>query len=271
MLKGIDLNSNNDVEDWQKVKNSGIQVVINKATEGNYYKDKYLNYRYPRVRAVGLKLGFYHFAGKHGPETEAQYFLDYIKDLHSDTVLFLDIEQPPTSYGWQWTKSTAVNYVSKFIAYLKAKGQQAGIYTGEYFYNMYLKGSIPAGAKLWIAKYSSVSPAGYPTNSWQYSDSGSVAGIVGHVDMDWFAEDILVSSSTKPLASKITTAPKYDTSIPTGENIYQISNMPFYIEKRTDGGMGIHLDRGNYVTLFKGKPPQFYWNDNKGNGGSKTL
>ncbi|WP_196007831.1 peptidoglycan recognition protein family protein [Clostridium tyrobutyricum] len=65
-------------------------------------------------------------------------------------------------------------------------------------------------------------------------------------------------------------APKYDEAIPTGANIFPILGS-FYIEKRTDGGLGIHLDRGNYITLFKGKPPVYYWNDNKGNGGSKQL
>ncbi len=64
--------------------------------------------------------------------------------------------------------------------------------------------------------------------------------------------------------------PKYDEAIPTGANIFPILGS-FYIEKRTDGGLGIHLDRGNYITLFKGKPPVTYWNDNKGNGGSKQL
>ena len=65
-------------------------------------------------------------------------------------------------------------------------------------------------------------------------------------------------------------APKYDESIPIGANIFPILGS-FYIEKRADGGLGIHLDRGNYITLFKGKPPVTYWNDNKGNGGSKQL
>ena len=65
-------------------------------------------------------------------------------------------------------------------------------------------------------------------------------------------------------------APKYDETIPTGANIVQILGS-FYIEKRSDGGMGIHLDRGNYITLFKGKTPVVYWNDNNGHGGSKNL
>jgi lysozyme len=268
MLKGIDINSNNDVEDWQKVKDSGIQVVINKATEGNFYKDKYLNYRYPRVRTVGLKISFYHFAGKHGAVTEAEYFLDYIKNLKPDTILWLDIEQPPASYGWQWTKQTAVDYVNKFIPYIRSKGYDIGIYTGEYFYNIFLKGNISNNVKLWIAKYSSISPIGYPTNSWQYSESGSVPGIVGHVDMDYFNENILIDNVVQ--AVEKAQSPKYDVSIPPESDAIKHFLGSFYFEKRTDGNLGIHIDRGNYVVIGKGFI-DLYWNDNKGNSGHKRI
>ena len=65
-------------------------------------------------------------------------------------------------------------------------------------------------------------------------------------------------------------APKYDTSIPTGPNIFPILGK-FYIEARADGDMSIHLDRGNYITLRKGGAPEVYWNNNQGQGGSKRL
>jgi N-acetylmuramoyl-L-alanine amidase len=65
--------------------------------------------------------------------------------------------------------------------------------------------------------------------------------------------------------------PTYEETAPTGDNIWQVPGMPFYIEKRTDGDMSIHLDRGNYITLRKGGAPEVYWNNNKGAGGSKRL
>ena len=71
-------------------------------------------------------------------------------------------------------------------------------------------------------------------------------------------------------ASTTQAAPKYDTSIPTGPNIFPILGK-FYIEARADGNMSIHLDRGNYITLRKGGAPEVYWNNNQGQGGSKRL
>jgi N-acetylmuramoyl-L-alanine amidase len=77
-----------------------------------------------------------------------------------------------------------------------------------------------------------------------------------------------VSNTVQPVTTQ--TAPKYDTSIPTGPNIFPILGK-FYIEARADGDMSIHLDRGNYITIRKGGAPEIYWNNNQGQGGSKRL
>ncbi len=76
----------------------------------------------------------------------------------------------------------------------------------------------------------------------------------------------LVTAATAPKET-----PKYDETPPAENDRIKRFLGNFYFEKRTDGGLGIHLDRGNYITLFKGKPPVCYWNDNKGNSGSKQL
>ena len=65
------------------------------------------------------------------------------------------------------------------------------------------------------------------------------------------------------------TVPTYPETIPQG--VFQIPGTKFYIELRTDGDMGIHLDRGNYLTLRKGGAPVVVYNNNKGQGGSKVL
>ena len=55
---------------------------------------------------------------------------------------------------------------------------------------------------LWIAEYGVNSPQGNPIwgNShagWQYSDTGSVAGVSGNVDMDVFTEEMLLEESSR--------------------------------------------------------------------------
>ena len=56
-----------DVSNWQKninfteVKNSGVQIVYIKASEGTTFVDPYLEQNYTNAKANGLKIGFYHY------------------------------------------------------------------------------------------------------------------------------------------------------------------------------------------------------------------
>ena len=56
-----------DVSDWQgyidyaQVRNSGIEVVYIKASQGSNIKDPYFDINYENAKANGLKVGFYHF------------------------------------------------------------------------------------------------------------------------------------------------------------------------------------------------------------------
>ncbi|MFD3157154.1 N-acetylmuramoyl-L-alanine amidase [Haloimpatiens sp. FM7330] len=61
-----------------------------------------------------------------------------------------------------------------------------------------------------------------------------------------------------------------DKTIPEGENIFKVPGTTGYIEQVSDGRLIIHKDRGNYIAIGKGFV-DIYWNDNKGNGGSKRL
>ncbi len=55
-----------DVSDWQgyinysQVRQSGIEVVYIKSSQGNF-KDPYFDVNYENAKANGLKVGFYHF------------------------------------------------------------------------------------------------------------------------------------------------------------------------------------------------------------------
>lgn len=78
----------------------------------------------------------------------------------------------------------------------------------------------------------------------------------------------LMESTTSRIQS--VQVPGYEETIPVGPNIFSILDS-FYIEKRDDGDMSIHLDRGNYIVIRKGGAPEVYWNNNQGAGGVKRL
>ena len=192
-MKGIDIYEGDNIQDWNVVKQQGIEVVIQKATQSVSHVDSLLKTRYPLMKNAGLKIGFYHFAqyNSTGPVSEAQHFLEAINGLESDTVLWLDLEAEE-----KWDKQTAINYANAFIDYIQKQGLKVGLYTGDSFYHDYLEGNIP-NIPLWLASYGK-QPDLYPENaSWQYSESGSIDGIEGNVDLDYFIDNIFIKKEEK--------------------------------------------------------------------------
>ena len=198
IVKGIDIYEGDNIQDWNIIKQQNIEVVIQKATQGTGHIDKLLQYRYPKIKEAGLKIGFYHFANNTGdPQAQAQFFLNAIEGLKSDTVLWLDIEAEE-----KWDKQSAINFANSFISYVKSKGFSIGIYTGASFYNDYLISNIPS-VPLWLASYGK-QPSLYPNSaSWQYSETGSLNGVVGNVDLDYFIDDIYIKGEDEEMLENI--------------------------------------------------------------------
>ena len=59
--RGIDVSDWQGYIDYRKVKESGIEVVYIKASQGSNIKDPYFDINYENAKANGLKVGFYHF------------------------------------------------------------------------------------------------------------------------------------------------------------------------------------------------------------------
>lgn len=189
-MKGIDVSNNNGAIDFNKVKNSGVEVVYIKATEGISFTDAYLKTNYDKAKAVGLKVGFYHFLRKNNPVAEAKYFLQATSGLEADCIYICDIE------GGNWDVSQASNAVRQFADYLLGQGKQVGIYTGDYFYRDNLNSTVN-DLPLWVANYGASKPMASNYAGWQYSEKGQVPGISTNVDINEFREDILIQEVKK--------------------------------------------------------------------------
>lgn len=201
-------NSNNfrgiDVSNWQgnidfaKVKQSGIQIVYMKATEGTTFVDKKLNQNYSRAKAQGLKIGFYHFFRPSlDSKAQAKHFANTINGKVSDCKLALDLEVADN-----FSKSALTDKALTFINELKSlTGLDIVVYTYTYFARTNIDSRLGV-YPLWIAHYGVLTPGSNPIwNSWvgfQYSSTGSVPGVSGNCDMNEFTKGILLSSSSAP-------------------------------------------------------------------------
>ena len=200
-MKGIDVSMHNGNVDYSKVKSSGIEVVIIKATEGVDYVDPCLEKNYTNSKQNGLNIGFYHFMSeKTNPTRQADDFYNAIKDKEYNVIPVLDIETNNNNRSSKEVTDRCLEFLNRFKA---LSGIDCVIYTGGYFGRDLLDDRIKS-YKAWIAHYGVQQPmyTGFTeVVGHQYTENGSVAGIVGNVDINSFTESILLNS-------KVTATPK---------------------------------------------------------------
>ena len=196
-LSGIDISNWQGVVDFAKVKQNGIQVVYMKATEGNYYTDSYLNSNYNGAKAQGLLVGFYHFfrpSTESNAKDQAVYFVNALKGKNPDCRLALDLE---VSGGLSRSELTSLAEV--FLEEVKRlTNKEVVVYTYSHFAKTNINSSLNI-YPLWIAEYGVTTPQSNGIwDSWigfQYSSSGSVAGVKGNCDLNVFLNEILLDNT----------------------------------------------------------------------------
>lgn len=191
-LNGIDVSSYQGNVNWAAVRRAGITFAVAKATEGTGYHDRYLNANIAGMKRYGVVPGAYHFAHPGIDATaQANYFTNAVRsanggNFHHLLQLMLDLEvtdgRSPAQV-WAWTQT--------FVARVKAvTGRPCIIYTGFYFWRDRVGNpNNNLNCPLWLAAYVS-NPSAYVPRAWstytfwQYTDTGSVPGISGNVDLD---------------------------------------------------------------------------------------
>jgi len=236
IMKGIDISIFQGHIDFKKVKATGVEVVIIKATQGTGYTNAMLAEHYKGAKANGLKIGFYHYLTKDNPIVQARQFLEVTNGLIADCKYIMDVEG-------EWTIRQASEATRSFADYLIHQKKEVAIYTGDYFYRDNLNSTVK-DLPVWIANYSSNIMAKNNIGV-QYSETGTVNGIIGHVDLDTFNAGILL---TPKVAAKPTL--KIGTVTATTLNV------------REDAGTGFkvigQLHKGDKVTIAKAIGPNWY-------------
>lgn len=191
-MRGIDISNHNGNIDFVKAKNSGIEMVYIKATEGTTYQDPYRDINYNGATDAGLPTGFYHYlVGSSAPETQAENFYNSIKGKNNTLRPCLDLEA---------TGFNIMDYTLRFISkFTELSGLPIVIYSSPYFINKNLDSRL-AIYPLWVAHYDVNTPMS--NNVWgdnyvghQYTDKGTVNGITGYVDLNNFYDGIFVFSN----------------------------------------------------------------------------
>ena len=197
-----------DVSGWQgninyaEVKNSGIEIVYMKSSEGRSFVDPYFNQNYTNAKANGLKVGFYHYLIARSNEEaieEARFFVSVISGKEPDCKLAMDFE----SFGNLSVEEINQIGITFMTAVQNLSGKEVIIYSNTNDARNVFSGEL-TNYPLWVAQYEVREPT--PNGKWstwagwQYTSTGEVAGISGHVDRNKFTEQVLLNTSgTIPL------------------------------------------------------------------------
>jgi GH25 family lysozyme M1 (1,4-beta-N-acetylmuramidase) len=221
---GIDVSRHQGTIDWAQVAASGQRFVIAKATEGLFSVDPMYATNRAGAMAAGLVFGAYHFARADlhpdDPTGEADHFVDTAQLGPGNIVPVLDLER-----SGDLTQGQLTAWILAWLDEVMARtGVRPMVYTSP---NGWANrtGDTTAVADagyslLWIAHWFVAEPT-VPANDWQgngwafwqYSNCGTVPGISGCVDLDWYK-----SSDFAPVTipSPDTAAPVATLATPTG-------------------------------------------------------
>ena len=196
-IKGIDVSQWQGEIDWQQVKDSGVEFVMIRVggrgtgEQGNLYADENAQMYYEGATAVGLKVGAYFFAQSITVEEaleEAAYVLDAVKDWDVQMPLVFDWEYVDEKARTADVDSQTLTEMAKaFCSEIRDAGYTPMIYFGRSQSVDLLNLSELVEFPFWLAMYSTIMDYPYKIDMWQYTETGSVPGIEGNVDMNlWF-------------------------------------------------------------------------------------
>lgn len=198
---GIDVSEMQGTIDWEQVASDGIQFAFVRAgyrgtTEGGLFADARLNENLTGAANAGLQTGVYFYSQATSVEEaqeEADFVLDQLGGRKLDLPITFDHEKDTTvnARGNNVDRDTLTAAALAFCQRIEQAGYRSMVYGNKVDIarmNLDSLGDRP----VWFAEYNALRPSGqFDFVMWQYSNTGSVAGISTPVDMNLRFTDML--------------------------------------------------------------------------------
>lgn len=187
---GIDVSKHQEDIDWQAVAEAGVEFVIVRLgyrgyLEGALNADSMAAAHLTGARAAGLQVGAYFYSQATTVQEaleEAAFALELLGDLSLDL---------PLAFDWEITerteavdKAAATACAAAFCEAVEQAGQEAMIYFNTYQAQQRLELTALTDYAWWLAMYSDGETFPCRFDYWQYTETGSVPGITGAVDIN---------------------------------------------------------------------------------------
>lgn len=222
IYQGIDVSEWQGNIDFNQVRDTGIEAVYIRSSEGSDYIDHYFEANYEKARQADLKIGFYHYVTARTVEEgreQARFFASVISSKEIDLRLAMDFE----SFGN--LSVNEINQISEaFLTTLEEiTGKEVVIYSDASNARDIFSRELAETYPIWVAEYFVNEPS--DNGKWetwvgfQYTDRGIISGISDSVDRDEFTNGIFLSGRE---------------SLPESENKPETQRTTEYIVKRGD-------------------------------------
>lgn len=185
-VRGIDVSHHQGVIDWGQVRASGQSFAFIKATEGADFRDTRFNENWAQARAQGLATGAYHFFTFCSPgRAQAENFLAVAPRGALTLPLAVDVEFTGNCVGWESTDAIRRELLIFEEHVREHVGYAPLLYTTEDVRRELVPGALHARA-YWLRSLWGEPSDGVKWRFWQYSDTGSIPGVNGVVDLNVF-------------------------------------------------------------------------------------
>lgn len=277
---GIDVSSHQSSINWKKVKDSGIDFAILRVgfrgygASGTLNIDTHFKENIKEAQQYGVEVGVYFFSQAITEQEaidEANYVLNRIKGYQLQLPVVMDYEYASDASGRigrlhnaKLSKSTMTKICRAFCKTIKASGYTPMLYANKQMLEQDLNAAeIAKDYKIWLAHYTTSTPYAGTYEFWQYTDKGSVSGIYGNVDRDfWYIEtekkptslDIGVKiANTK--AERIFGDTRYETSLKIADAFKKVSKIETFKNVIVTSGKNFaDALAGSYLSYMKNAP-----------------
>ncbi len=187
---GIDVSKWNGSINWSTVKNSGVSYVIIRCgyrgtSTGALIEDPKFKSNISGAISAGLKVGVYFFTqatSQVEAVEEASMVLTLINGYKISYPVFLDVESGSRANGLD--AGTRTTIIDTFCKTIQSSGYTAGVYANKTWLSTKMNAGALSNYKIWLAQYAEKPTYTGRYNMWQYTESGTVSGISGKVDMN---------------------------------------------------------------------------------------
>lgn len=238
-LSGIDVSRWQGKIDWKRVRQSGIDFVFIKCSQGGSisafaispFTDSYFISNIEGAYAAGLKCGVYHYLTGTTHEdviAEAEYVVRILAPFKSKIAFPIALDFEEARYR-TFHKTYNAILIRLFTDVIKNAGYTPILYANKSFLKSYIDMSSLGDLDIWHARYYTPrSCENVPTDInkmtvWQWTSTGRVDGISGNVDLDVGFFDYGKKAEEKQTEPPKTETPKNDT--PAKEYCFSVGDV----------------------------------------------